>query len=336
MKSKELLSVLSKIKPGIAKADTEEQSTHFIFMKDSVVTYNDKICISHDFPIGTTGSVKADDFFKVVSSIEEEDFEISQKEDSIFIESESTKAELPFLTETNVIKKIETLNTKTLESRLKSLPEDFIAGVSLCLFSAQKDDIANSYLHCINIQEDHILSSDNYRISYYELSDKMEDIFLIPLSEAIELCKFNFNCYSLDESWIHFTNEDGIIFSARRASVEYKGNYEGHFEVKGVEIELPSDLKKSVDLLGSICATDFELDKEIQIKIDKKKMILKVQKEKGWIEKSVTLEKPVKKKVNFNIHPTFFSQILTKSTTMTVGDNTALFTRENFKHVVGL
>lgn len=336
MKSKELLSVLSKIKPGIAKADTEEQSTHFIFMKDSVVTYNDKICISHDFPIGITGSVKADDFFKVVSSIEEEDFEITQKEDSIFIESESTKAELPFLAETNVIKKIETLSTKTLDERLKILPDDFISGVSLCLFSAQKDDIANSYLHCINIQEDHILSSDNYRISFYELSDKMQDTFLIPLSEAIELCKFSFNRYALDESWIHFTNDDGIIFSARRASVEYKGNYENHFKVEGVEIELPQDLKKSVDLLGSICATDFELDKELAIKIDKKKMTLKVQKEKGWVEKSVSLERPVKKKVNFNIHPTFFSQILNKSTKMIVGENTALFLRENFRHVVGL
>ncbi len=49
IKREELMDVLVRVKPGLANSEIIEQSTHFIFDKDTIRTYNDKITITHSF-----------------------------------------------------------------------------------------------------------------------------------------------------------------------------------------------------------------------------------------------------------------------------------------------
>ena len=66
IKKLELINILQRVKPGLAKRDVIEQFTHFIFTGESVITYNDEICISHPLKTDFVCSAKSEEFFKAI------------------------------------------------------------------------------------------------------------------------------------------------------------------------------------------------------------------------------------------------------------------------------
>ena len=66
IKRAELKEALETVKPGLASKEIIEQSTSFAFMGDKVVTYNNKISMSHPVKgLDITGAVKADEMYQL-------------------------------------------------------------------------------------------------------------------------------------------------------------------------------------------------------------------------------------------------------------------------------
>ena len=331
------LNAINSMMAGVSNIDTSEQSAHLMFTGNEILSYNDRVCIVYPFESEIKGAVKARDFQKIIADINEGEFEISDKNDTIIIQSDSTKAKTALVPlENTPLSKIKTLELKSLKEKFKPLPIDFIDGVKLCLFSAQNGK-SGSYLECINVQSNHIMSSDNYRISYYKIDDDfIKEPFLINLMEATKLVNFNPTKYYLAKSWVHFSTEDDIIISTRRPSVEYKTGYYSHFEFEGVTFDLPSELKNVVNSLSILCEAISYLEKSVDIVIDKNKLIVKAQNAVTSIEKILPFSKKTKGKIEFSINPIFLTQILDKATTVTLAEDRALFETDKFKHLIGL
>jgi len=336
IKTAELISALSKIRSGVSTKGLIEGFGNYSLDNDFIRTYNDHICISYPFKTGIVASVKADDLNAVLSKIDGETIELSVVDNSLLIKGGNTKAGL---IKTDTVKHI------PINGEWKDLPEDFLHGLSLCSFSAA-DTMSMGILYCIYVNKKKLYSSDNYRISRYELEKEIDDTFLIPAKSAEEVSKFHVNKYLLDESWVHFKAEhssgkefgtaySGAIFSCRIVNGVYK-DVDRFFTVEGKEFTLPTDIKKYVDSSLVMADGKREFEKKIEMKISKDSITLRGETESGWIESKVPCQIDIEENFKVDINPVFLNEVLNKSTSIILREGRALFKSENFQHVMVL
>ena len=325
IKTAELISALSKIRSGISTKGLVDGFGNYSLDDDMIRTYNDHICVSYPFKTGVVASVKAENLNAVLSKIDGETVELSIVDNSLLINGGNTKAGL---IKTEGVKHI------PIEGEWKDLPEDFLHGLSLCSFSAA-DTMSMGILYCIYVNKKKLYSSDNYRISRYELEKEIGDIFLIPAKSAEEVSKFPVNKYLLDKSWVHFKSDSGVIFSCRIVDGVYK-DVDRFFEVQGKEFALPTDIKKYVDSSLVMADGKREFEKKIEMGISKDSITLRGETESGWIESKVPCQIDIEENFKVSINPVFLNEVLNKSTSIIVREGKALFKSENFQHVMVL
>jgi len=325
IKTSELITALSKIKSGISTRGLVDGFGNYSLDDDFVRTYNDHICISYPFKTGVVASVKAENLNAVLSKIDVENIELSVVDNSLLINGGNTKAGL---IKTEGVKHI------PINGEWKDLPEDFLHGLSLCSFSAA-DTMSMGILYCIHVNRKKLYSSDNYRISKYELSKEIRDTFLIPAKSAEEVSKFKVTKYLLDESWVHFKSDTGVIFSCRIVNGIYK-DVDRFFEVEGKEFVLPENIKKYVDSSLVMADGKREFEKKIEMTLSKDQIILRGETETGWIESKVPCQLDLEESFKVTINPVFLNEVLNKSTSIIVREGRALFKSENFQHVMVL
>jgi len=325
IKTSELISALSKIRSGISTKGLIDGFGNYSLDNDFIRTYNDHICISYPFKTGVVASIKADNLNAVLSKIDVETIELSVVDNSLLIKGGNTQAGL---IKTDGVKHI------PINGEWKDLPEDFLHGLSLCSFSAA-DTMSMGILYCIHVNKKKLYSSDNYRISRYELSKEIGDTFLIPAKSAEEVSKFKVTEYLLDESWVHFKSDTGVIFSCRIVNGVYK-DVDRFFEVEGKEFTLPENIKKYVDSSLVMADGKREFEKKIEMTISKDQIILRGETETGWIESKVPCQLDLEESFKVTINPVFLNEVLNKSTSIIVREGRALFKSENFQHVMVL
>ncbi len=326
-----LLSELSKVKPGIAKKAIVEQTSHFMFLDKVLASFSDQIAVILPFDTGMTFSVKADEFFKIISGIEEDDLTLSLEEEKITIETANTRAGMSTIVDdkSKVENEVALLQEEMKEGKWNKLPDDFLKGIELCVFSAA-GDLSMGVLACISVDGKDIISTDSIRASWYTMNKSVTP-FLIPARDAEQLLDYtDLSKICVTDNWIHFQNDDGLSFSVKRIIGKYR-DVRKVFDVKGEVINLPGNLRNVLKSIEFIAEGDTTINKIIQVKIEKGKIICKAQKEVGWIEKK--LDYAYKgKPISFYINPIFLNQILEKSTKMIFGKDRVLFETDNFRH----
>lgn len=329
---KELLEGLVTVRPGLAKSDIIEQSTHFIFTGNDVVTYNDRVCVLFPFKTDFTCSAKAEELYKILSSISEDSVEIKVDGKQMKFISKGTKAGLTVSFDQKLVDVVKSLDVDNLD--WFDLPSDFIKGIKMCIFSASRD-VSQGYLACIGILKDRVVSSDNIRLSRYVLDGSISEDVLIPSSCAEDLCRFDVSRYALTDSWIHFEDENGVVFSVRRVIDTYP-DIDDYFDVSGgVELNIPSQVKDVIESMLIMVEGQSLVDKTISITVENNEMVLSSEKIIGWIEKHVNINY-TGEKLSFLVNPILFMQILEKLTKMTVLDGRAFLTSGSFSHIMAL
>lgn len=330
----EILNVLQKVKPALAKKDIVEQFTHFIFTGEEVMTFNDEICISHPFKTDFKCSARAEDLYKALNGIKETEVDISVKDDQLIIKSGKTKAGMSTSVERKAEELIAALELESLAQSWITIadPEEFCKGAFLSMFSASSD-MTQGVLTCVCIEGDRMVSSDEIRISFFQMDKPTELKVLIPARNVAELVKFPVTEYVLTDTWCHFRTEDNIIFSTRILAGDYP-DLSDFFEVEGKQIALPKELKDTVDSIAFMTEDKLLIDRHVDIKVEDGKISCRAEKDIGWIEKDIDFE--AEDKAHFTINPNFLSQILDKATTLTIGDSAALFLSDKFRHVISL
>lgn len=328
-----LLDILNKIRPGLAKKAVVEQSSHFMFLGEDVATFSDQIAIIHPFKTEQPFSVKGEEFYKLISGITDTELEFQLKEGKLTIKSKSTKAGMSTIVDDK--DKVDKL-VKMLKKEMTDwtpVPAELLQGLYLSMFSAAKD-LSQGTLSCIYVSGNDILSSDSLRASWFEMNDEMKP-FLIPAKDVNELIKFpDIKEYCQSDNWIHFKTEKDVTFSVRKVLGVFK-DLRKKFNIEGESISLPEGLKEVTDSIIFLSEGDIEVNKIISVTIADGKITCKAEKETGWVEKTIDFP-GYEEEVSFLINPIFLSQILSKSTEMTLTESVALFSTENFKHIVAL
>ena len=331
VKTNELNSILASLIPGVSFRGIEEQLSHFMFTGNNIVAYNDWFCIKYPFVTDFSCSVKADKFQKVISGITEDELDLSLEKNRIKISSKSIKAKLSVLVEGSIMDFIEKITPGDL---WENLPEGFLEGIQLCLFSASRD-MTKKELCAIHVDGSRIYSTDNYRLSLYKMEDVISEVLLIHAMSAVELVKFPVVDFNTTGSWIHFRTKDGIVFSMKKMMGSGISNIENVFQVKGMGAAIPAQFKDALDTVISVFSEGASyLDRKVAIEIKEGILRCRNQGQEGWVESNIEIE--TDREVSFLINPVFLSQVLERTTRMKISKDKALFVRRNFKHVMVL
>ncbi|MBU0847212.1 hypothetical protein KKH23_08530, partial [Patescibacteria group bacterium] len=133
----ELLNILDSLKPGLFSKGITEQTTHYLFMEDRIATYNDELCLMVEYPIGFKGSVRAEEFYKLLAKSSAEKVSLDLKEEQLMVKAGKTSFGLAYTEEGQVHEKVRSLEQDSL--KWKPLSKELKEAMVLCSFSASKD-----------------------------------------------------------------------------------------------------------------------------------------------------------------------------------------------------
>lgn len=337
IKKKDLLGVLDRIKPGLSAKGIEAESDHYLFMGDRVATCSEDVCVVAPFPIGFSCSVRADEFYKLVSGSASDEMLLERKKGELVVRSGGASFGLAYSEPGAAYEIVESMDHDALE--WEELPKDVKDAIVLCSFSASKD-LSRPEMTGVRVGREEILSSDNYRISWYWLVEpRAGGPFLVPASGAVHLMGYDLDHYSLAESWVHFRGED-VFFSVRMLGGDFPQTAAKGFFPEEMErgFKLPKDLSGVLDRAMVLLQDDSLLDKVVGLSFTEDKIVCRVDKpDLGWFSESIALEEGPRDGTEVDVNPVFLKEVLRRSTEVVfVDENRMVFVSENFRHLIAL
>lgn len=307
---KELQAALEIVKPGLANKELIQQATSFAFIKGRVVTYNDEVSISHpvsgldDFE----GAVKADEFYKILNKLKEDDVEITLQESELILKSGRAKAGLTIQSEI----KLPLDEDISEKGKWKDIPENFIKFLGFAASSCSKE-MATPLLTAVHCNKSGVIeASDNYRVTHCLLEEDLPvQTFLLPASSAVTVVRLCPTQIAEGRGWIHFKTEEDTILSCRVLDEDYPDTA-GILNVQGELITLPTSLEDSLDKAGVFAKRDQLTDETVEISLENRRLTITSRSETGWFEESINI-KYDKEPLSFFITPYLLKGILSET-----------------------
>lgn len=338
---KEFVGVLKKVIAGIDSTDNYllEGSDCFIFDNDWIRSYNNKLSVGVRFPIGIQGAVMAVDFFKLVNKMKGDQIRLSVKKDNIFLTDGRTTLEMSKMSDNFVKDKISNFDFEDM--KWKKLPEDFLLGCKLCVFSAAAESFGALNGVCFNGEK--IISIDKYRASLYKL-EKVLPYFVLSKQSLLELLKFEeLDKFCLEENWIHFKNKDNVFFSSRLLEYSFPETVEDLFgdtdsilKDKKNSFSFPKGFRETIERVSLFSFENEAGIKYIQLEIEDDVIVCKGGKQFGKVVEKVKIKKSFSEKVKIKIRSDFLLDILQISDCLNFRENMVIFHSENYFHIISL
>lgn len=332
MKVKELKEICQKLRPGLDKQKSLiEQFKHICFTGNNLITYNERVCIAYPFETNFQCSVIGYDFIDIINSLPQNaDVHLRLVKNKLRIRGSDVSVKISTFENNVITEAYKGIFDNELD--WKSLPTDFLSAINFCHFSVSSD-LTRPYLNYIKVSDSFAISSDNLRISRYEMDSSVNCTFFIPGVVCKSLLLYDIKDFTIFEPWIGFSTIDGVQFFCRTANVEYP-DLSGLFDFDGENFELPSGLKEIVESLKKITEEEFLTDRYMVVTIGGGKVSCFV--EKATVSANRWLDTDISQEFTFVINPVFFNDILDKTSTIKVSPTRALFTTDKFDHLLSL
>ena len=325
-----LLTALKAVKPGLGKSNEIDQATKFVFMEGMVCTYNDEVAVSHPLEVDFNGAVPGKEFYGAVDKLKTEEVELVVTGGELLVKGGQSKTIIRI--ESEITLPIIDLGMPE-DDEYNDLPETFAEAVSSCLFSVGKDQ-NKPLLTCLHVKGTRLESSDNQRVTRFEMGKKAKGCFpdelLIPAHAAKSIIDYKPVEYAVTDGWLHFRNADEAMFSCRVFEDEYP-DFTEYLKEEGKEITFPDNLSEILDRAVVICDND---NKRVTVSLAANKLTISAEGVNGKFNEAVRVKYDGAGK-DFDIHPEFMRTIMRHNKTAIIG-KLLHFKTENFQHVVNL
>jgi DNA polymerase III sliding clamp (beta) subunit (PCNA family) len=215
----------------------------------------------------------------------------------------------------------------------EALSKDFTEAVGLVQHCVSKDESKFS-LTCIHLHPQHVEACDNYQILRCKVKTGIGDEpILVRGSSLSPIVNLAMDRICITPKWMHFRNQDGLIYSCRRYAEDYP-TLDKQIGFKGHHITIPKGLAEASDR-----AAIFAFDKtgealvEVSIKDDKIRIIGRGL--SGWFKeiKSIKYSGPP---MEFNIAPELLKHVSEKYTDAQITDGRLKVTGGSWEYVTVL
>jgi hypothetical protein len=315
MNKQEFLNALLTVKPAIIKNGISDAMDYFFFTKSHVVSFNGTISIRCPLKTDFKTFVRGHDLVNLLLGLKAETLETKLKEEKLNIQASYGKkvkvnTNLATIMDDDFISKIKVINKSVKKAEFKPLPNNFSNGIRPCS-SVHVIGELDSVLSCALINGNVCMSSDNQRIIKSTLDSKM-DKMLVKCSEIEKLLSINPTSYCITDSWIHFKNDNGVIFSIIKVDGDFP-DIESLLDFEGQKLILPKDLTDGINIVEIFVDS---MSPYINISFKKHECRLSISSSYGDIEYSAKIKKYKGKEVKFSINPEFLKSMIKHTTKM--------------------
>lgn len=329
----ELLSILSKVRPGLAAKDIVEQATSFLFLDGQISAYNDEVLVSHPGGDGLRGSVQSRELISLLSKLTVDEIDIETTETEMLIKGGTSESGVTLQAEISEKIKV-AMADLVIEHEWKPLPKDFAEIVQQASLAAGQD-MTKPLLACIHVTSQYAEACDNYRLARitFPKRSRIKDL-LLPARTIQNLSQYDPIQYAEGTGWIHFKNADGVQFSCRTMEGQYP-DLSGLLSVEGVEIEFPDDILRALDRSG-VFLDDTVMGNEVcSISLSNDTLEVSAKGMTGWIKERLDVTYKGET-IEFQVLPKALQSILKRHPSAIIGPRSILFKGDGFSYVCSI
>lgn len=235
-----LLTVLESIQAGLTLKEVVQQSSCFAFQDGMVMTFNDEVACRRKSPLKINGAVQAAPLLAILRKMPEDELDISLDGDELVIRGKGRKSGIA--TQAEVLLPMEKVEEA---DDWKPLHEDFSDAIFVTQQCVDKDD-SNYAGSCIHIHPKYIEACDNSQAIRYKLKTKVKEPFLVRGKSIQHMVGLGMTEFCETETWIHFRNPDGLIYSCRRDPQPYE-SLDDVLNSTGEPLTIPKGIADAAD-----------------------------------------------------------------------------------------
>jgi hypothetical protein len=247
----------------------------FAFLGGTVFTYNDEIACRKECALTIDGAVKADKLLAILDKLPATDKVLEVLEnDEGQIEFRGKRKRFALAREAEVLLPIEKIQEEVPKGWGR-LPENFgdiINNVKDCVSTDEANHFA---LTCIHFHPDWIEACDTRQLLRWRARLGHKKAMLMRGSAISHVIGLGMTEISATESWVHFRNAKGLIFSCRKFVEDYP-NMDAVLAVKGSPIKLPKGIIEASDR-ATIFASDTQQGVEAVLSISLKEGRIRIK-----------------------------------------------------------
>jgi hypothetical protein len=204
IKRQEILERLKRCLPGI---DVREGTDFFVIKDGYIYAFNEFMLIAVPFYEGIDCTVRATDFYKLLTKYNDEILNMEFEKESIKIKSKKSKSEIKVVSSIILGKIFAILPS---EYYWKPIPVSLIEGIKNSIIP---NNLAN--LRGVFIDKNQVCSTDNKIFCSSIIENEMETVWIRDIN-AQDLVKFtNIKEYYFYSNWVYFRTEDNIIIACK-------------------------------------------------------------------------------------------------------------------------
>jgi DNA polymerase III sliding clamp (beta) subunit (PCNA family) len=325
----ELLSILNKVRPGLAAKEIVEQATSFLFLDGQISAYNDDVLVSHPGGDGLRGSVQSSQLISLLSKLSDDEIDIETTETEMVIKGGTSEAGLALQAE--ISERIKAaMSDLVIEHEWKTLPDGFAEILQQACFAAGQD-MTKPMLTCVHVTSQYAEACDNYRMARiaFPKRSRIKDL-LLPARNIQNLSQYTPTQYAQGIGWMHFKNADGVQFSCRTMEGQYP-DLSKLLSVKGAEIQFPEDTLGALERSG-VFLDDIAIGNEAcTVILSNDTLDVSAKGIVGWIKEKLPMTYQGDK-IEFQVLPKALQSILKKHPLAVVGPRSILFKGDGFSY----
>lgn len=298
------LNDLNMVKAGLSPRELIEQSSCYIFQNRMVYTFNDEVSCRKEIGLNITGAVQSTTLLSILEKMEDEELKVRENENGE-LEFRGKGKGFGITKDAEIFLPIDRVE---VPEKWKDLPKEFTEAVGMVGHCVSMDE-SKFILTCIHLHPDYVEATDNLQIMRCNVVTGLKESVLIRGTSLAHITSLAMDKFSLTKSWIHFKNEQGLIFSCRRYSENYP-ELQKFLTFKGHKIVIPKGLMEASDRAG-VFAVDKTGDPLIEVSLREGKIRITGKGLTGWYKevRSVAYGGPP---LAFVISPELLKQISEK------------------------
>lgn len=224
----QFLNDLEMVKPGLSPREFIEQSSCFVFQDGYVTTFNDEIACRKKIDVNITGAVQANSLLEILSKLDDPDLRVRENEKGE-LEFRGKKKGFGVTKDAEIFLPIDRVETA---EKWHTLPKEFTEAVGLVHHCVSTDE-SRFMLTCIHIHPEYLEACDNLQAMRCRIKTGVKKPILVRGASLKYITSLGMDQVAMTKSWIHFQNQDGLIFSARKYMEDYPPldrvlDFEGH------------------------------------------------------------------------------------------------------------
>lgn len=273
----DFLRNLHSVEAGLTEKPQIEQSDCIAFKDGDVFTFNEHVACRtlSGLDESFTGAIPARKFIESLSKLTSEEIEIEFDQGKAYVVD--GRKTLWFVMEAQVLLPIDAVDKP---KKWKELPKDFSEAIDLVRRCVSTDETTPT-MTMVHITQDYVESCDFFQICRWNTYTPLKTPLLVQGKWIKGMVNLGMLWISESESWVHLKNEQGVIYSCRRYSDEYK-NLTPYLNVEGKKVSLPKSVVEAVNLAQPFAAENPDGER-IKISLRKGKLTLSAESASGGI-----------------------------------------------------